>query len=508
LSGVRRWSWTLARWFTACASVLVTSTASAHAPLGPGDVAIVGVRAGSPDTLIALALVTLHEGDVIELTDAGLRDDVTFRPGEGASFFEVVRTTLPAGRVFEIPAGTMSLDRSSDQIFIYRGSLDASGGLVGAWVWALGWGTPFGAGATSTSDSALPWPLAPAFTELSAGAPDMAYVGPTAGAASVVRAAITDPANWQVGPPGTLVFPTAFDVRIDRGGPCGMDGDCVVGDFCVDATCCNSTCHRETAGLCFGCFFGTGDARNGTCGPATTSQLCRVGHGICDPQETCDGVSTACPPNAAAPPSTVCRPARDLCDAAEVCDGVSFTCPTDGLRAAGETCRSAAGSCDQLEACDGASLSCPADLFVDDGAACASACGDATCSAGVCGDCPDAGMPEIDAAIEVDAYVEDEDAGSDAGRPDATIIRRDAGPRDAAPSDAGRDAGSDASIVEMADAAVDPSPPPAGCACRAFAARTSSASPALALFTIALVVVARRRRGRATSRHRGSDAAV
>ncbi len=500
---------------------MATSTAYAHAPIGPGDVAVVGVRQGSPDELVLVTLVALHEGDTIELTDDGMRADGTLRRAEGASFFEVVRTNYPAGSLITVPVGTMSLDRSADQVFLYRGTVDASGVLTGAWIWALAWGQPFGTDATSTRDSALPWPLAAAFTELSVGGQDMVYVGRTAGAASEVRAAIADASNWRVGPAGTLVFPTApFDVRIDRGGPCGADPDCAVGDFCVEGTCCNTTCMRDVAGHCFGCYFAAGSPRNGTCGPAAVTQLCRIGRGICDPQETCDGLTTSCPPDRRAPSGTVCRTRRDACDAPEVCDGTTTLCPSDALEPSGHVCRAASSACDDVEVCDGAAMTCPPDLALPDGAACSASCGDAVCDMGRCGACApdDAGLPP-DAGVAPDAWIET-DAGPppvDAGPPDATVVRSDAGPHDAAFAP---DAASvrDASFPRDAASSSDGSSPDAmrpdgggvdggpdlsaspSCACSASSPRPA---PALApMLGLAWWLLRRQRRGRRDARSR------
>ncbi len=450
---------------------ITPSSARAHVPLGPGDLVIVGVRSGAPDTVLVLALVPLHVGDGIVLTDDGLRADGTLRRVEGSTYFDVDRTTYPPGTLLALQAGSMSLDRASDQIIVYRGAVDGAGALSGEWIWALGWGLPFGAGATSNQDSALPAALDGRFTELPVGALDMAYVGPTAGTASAIRALVADPSNWSVGAPGTVAFPTSFDVRIDRGGPCVVDGECVSGDFCVDGTCCNTTCSRERFGHCFGCWFGIADPRNGTCGAAATTQLCRVGRGVCDPQETCDGVLTTCPSDRRAEAGTVCRASRDTCDLAERCDGVAVGCPSDGAMPFGAVCRPAAGACDLVERCSGASFTCPDDDAAPDDTACGS-CG-GVCSAGVCDErCPDAGL---DGSIDDAGATEDDggavedagatDAGWDAGHDASVLVRADA-PRDADRQDAGPPARLDA--AEGMDAGTDASPT---------AASSCSASP-------------------------------
>jgi len=114
--------------------------------------------------------------------------------------------------------------------------------------------------------------------------------------------------------------------------------------------------------------------------------------------EVCDGVSSDCPPDIIAPPTTVCRwaagdcdaadycdgagscapdakltnecrAAAGLCDVAEVCDGVSDDCPTDAFEPVTTECR-AGGLCDPAEVCDGVSSDCPADAFEPLGTAC------------------------------------------------------------------------------------------------------------------------------------------
>jgi hypothetical protein len=443
---------TRARWLVHRAIVLSVITglstlaadARAHAPLGPGDLVIVGVRGGTPDTVLVLALVPLHAGDGIALTDDGLRADGSLRRVEGSAYFDVDRTTYPPGTVLALDVGSMSLDRMADQIIVYRGVVDGAGALTGEWVWAIGWGIPFGAGATSSGDSALPSALAGRFTELTSGALDMAYVGPTAGTASAMRSHVADPANWALGPAGSLTFSTSFEVRVDRGGPCVLDGECVSGDFCVDGTCCDTSCSRERAGHCFGCFFGVADPRNGTCGPAATTQLCRAGSGPCDPQETCDGTLTMCPADRRSPAGTVCRAARDGCDAPERCDGVELGCPIDEAMAFGEVCRAAVGSCDVEERCTGASTACPIDAVLADGMTCEGGCGDGTCALGVCfAGCADAGgdagSDRADASM-LDAASASIDAGIDA----SVLVRTDTPRVDVGASDAGELAPMDA----------------------------------------------------------------
>jgi hypothetical protein len=101
---------------------------------------------------------------------------------------------------------------------------------------------------------------------------------------------------------------------------------------------------------------------------------------MCDPAESCDGSSPACPADSFSPTTTVCRTSAGLSDVAESCTGSSGSCPADGFVASGTGCRSAAGTCDLAESCTGTSASCPADTGSPDGDA------DGVCD--VADDCP------------------------------------------------------------------------------------------------------------------------
>lgn len=121
---------------------------------------------------------------------------------------------------------------------------------------------------------------------------------------------------------------------------------------------------------------------------APPTQVCRASTGLCDPDETCDGTSTACPPAALSPAGTVCRAAAGDCDAAEVCTGTSAACPNDVFFGTGALCRAARDLCDAPESCTGVTAACPADGFAPNGTACDDGLrcnGLSVCTAGVCG---------------------------------------------------------------------------------------------------------------------------
>ena len=171
--------------------------------------------------------------------------------------------------------------------------------------------------------------------------------------------------------------------------------------------------------------------------------VCRASTDECDPEETCDGVATACPADTLTADGTTCaddglgctddtcqtgvcshptqsagfecRASIDECDPAETCDGIATTCPvddglvdgtictddglgcTDDVCAAGvcthpvslsgTVCRASTDECDPEETCDGVFNTCPSDSLIADGTACTDdglGCTDDTCQAGVC----------------------------------------------------------------------------------------------------------------------------
>ncbi len=156
---------------------------------------------------------------------------------------------------------------------------------------------------------------------------------------------------------------------------CG-DGSIDSGEACDDGTsngldsCCGTDCQVRGAG-----------------------ESCRAAAGICDLEETCDGVSAACPADSFAAPTVVCRAASsgDLCDVDELCDGATADCPADGVAAGGTVCRAEAGDCDVEETCDGVGKTCPADVIESAGTQCravAGVCDVAESCDGVSASCP------------------------------------------------------------------------------------------------------------------------
>ncbi|MFO0547016.1 MAG: hypothetical protein U0271_01445 [Polyangiaceae bacterium] len=139
-----------------------------------------------------------------------------------------------------------------------------------------------------------------------------------------------------------------FDVHQSDGESCAADSECLSG-FCRDGVCCDSDCGGNDLQDCQSCAaVDTGLATDGVCAPvsAASAHVCRGGsNDLCDPDEVCDGVDSACPADVVAAAGTVCRAGTDdTCDPDEVCEGTSgAACPADATAPNGTTC--ADGSC-------------------------------------------------------------------------------------------------------------------------------------------------------------------
>ena len=150
-------------------------------------------------------------------------------------------------------------------------------------------------------------------------------------------------------------------------------------------SCCSAACQFKTNGtactddglIC------TTDLCNGasaTCqhNAGNSGTVCRSSTGTCDLAETCNGTSTACPPDTNFASSTVvCRASSGgACDVAENCTGASNTCPSDGFASSTVVCRSSTGACDTAENCPGTGPNCPADSLASSTTVCRSQNGD------------------------------------------------------------------------------------------------------------------------------------
>lgn len=110
--------------------------------------------------------------------------------------------------------------------------------------------------------------------------------------------------------------------------------------------------------------------------PGGETVECRAGSGdLCDPTEYCDGNSPVCPDDVVAAAETSCREQAGLCDVGLlVCSGNPLeACPVPLAAAQGSECRVGSGDvCDPTEVCDGNSTVCPDDVV----AAAATSCRD------------------------------------------------------------------------------------------------------------------------------------
>src|SRR6185295_18489436 len=66
---------------------------------------------------------------------------------------------------------------------------------------------------------------------------------------------------------------------------------------------------------------------NSNCTFKASTSVCRASTGVCDPQETCTGASSACPGNTFTSSTTPCRASAGVCDPVENCTGSSGACP-------------------------------------------------------------------------------------------------------------------------------------------------------------------------------------
>ena len=116
------------------------------------------------------------------------------------------------------------------------------------------------------------------------------------------------------------------------------------------------------------------DVAVGICAPGGVIQpagtVCRAAVGLCDVDETCDGVHADCPADVLAVAGTSCRASAGDCDVAETCTGTGPNCPVDGFKQAGAQCRAAAGLCDVAESCTGTGATCPLDALAPSGTVC------------------------------------------------------------------------------------------------------------------------------------------
>ena len=161
--------------------------------LKAGDLAIIGFNFDNPDELSFVLLTDITAGTEIKFTDNGVRNDGSFRTGEGI-YTWTAQQNYSAGSVVTLSdLGNIAFSSRGDQIVIYQGSESNP-----AFLFALNsQGNGFQSDATSKSTSALPPGLVEGETAIALNEIDNAiYVGQTTGTQTELLAAISDQANW------------------------------------------------------------------------------------------------------------------------------------------------------------------------------------------------------------------------------------------------------------------------------------------------------------------------
>lgn len=175
------------------------------------------------------------------------------------------------------------------------------------------------------------------------------------------------------------------------GATCAGPAECASG-FCVDGVCCDESCGASDPTDCHACSVSAGATMDGTCTALAAGVVCRAAVGDCDLDETCDGTSRACPPDARAGSDRICRPAVSVCDMEERCDGSLSTCPPDEHVPDGTLCSDAL-TCNGDEACSAGTCAVGSPVDCDDDDACTT---DACAEPGGCSHTEIAGCCRVD----------------------------------------------------------------------------------------------------------------
>jgi hypothetical protein len=168
----------------------------------------------------------------------------------------------------------------------------------------------------------------------------------------------------------------------DAGSTCVVDGIAAAGttcraaaSSCDEAESCDgvsSTCPPDAfvdAGIdCPGGFCDGAGNCSASCVPGAP---CGTGNPCERGEIDCAGGTPACTPAGPAAAGTECRAVAGACDVPETCDGASTACPTDTFAGSSMVCRPAVDTCDVAESCDGSRATCPTDAFAPTGTACA-----------------------------------------------------------------------------------------------------------------------------------------
>ncbi len=178
--------------------------------LQPGDVYIIGYRTDTPDSVAFVSFVDLPNGAIIGITDRGWAGDRFSVTNGSENLFWWENTsgaTMPAGSIVVLNGGMQGFDENGDSFHLFAGSINQPLLLFGLNIQEDG--------DTITSGQAMGWQrfgdhinysmladqLADAGAHLSFSIPEMDngyYIGPRAGTATGLKAAIINRSNWLV----------------------------------------------------------------------------------------------------------------------------------------------------------------------------------------------------------------------------------------------------------------------------------------------------------------------
>lgn len=162
--------------------------------------------------------------------------------------------------------------------------------------------------------------------------------------------------------------------KLPDGSSCVDAFECESG-FCIDGACCDGACGGGTSADCLACSLAAGASADGVCGVVQAGRFCRPSAGLCDPGETCDGISVGCPTDTLEPDGTSCDADGDACDGVDSCS--SGVCTPTAPLDCDDLDLCTADSCDPTLACINAPIAgcCVDPLDCDDGDLCtADAC--------------------------------------------------------------------------------------------------------------------------------------
>lgn len=166
--------------------------------LKPGDCAVAGFRTDNPDDFAVVLLAPIGTGEMVFVTDDGVRATGSLRRGEGILSYTATQP-VAAGAVLrlanftESEEGRFALSGSGDQVIVFVGGIEKP-----EFVCALSNRGAWESDASSSITSALPTGLTDGVNALSFPNIDNgAYTGATRrGSPEDLRAAIHDLSNW------------------------------------------------------------------------------------------------------------------------------------------------------------------------------------------------------------------------------------------------------------------------------------------------------------------------